>query len=98
MIKLQLLLRMPCAQPGVSPALAAALGKLGMAITGTGRASVSVQMDDTDFTDCFGRLTPGDPGLGGCDAADLSVPSALADSISLVTLAPRHCVPDNPTR
>ena len=98
MIKLELLLRLPCADPGVSPALASVLSGLGMAVTAAGRASVSVQMDETDFIDCFGPMPSRATSLAACDAAALPIPGALAESVSLVTLAPRHCVPDNPTR
>lgn len=80
MIKLQLLLRHPSADIALDPAVGAALAAHGMEVTGSGRASVSAQMTEAAFARLFG-IAP---------SPDLPLPPGLADSISLITIAPRH--------
>lgn len=82
MIKLQLLLRHPGKEPELDPALRAALEALGMHVDGVGRASVSAHMAQDDYATLFGQ-----PPLESCE---LPIPAALADAVSLITVAPHH--------
>lgn len=81
MIKLQLLLRRPSTDIALDPAVRATLEQLGLTVTGSGRATVSVELTEASFAQLFGGLAP---------APDLPVPAPLADAISLITIAPRH--------
>lgn len=83
MIKLQLLLRHPSAEPGIDPALGEVLAQHGIAVTGVGRASLSAQM--THLADGFAPLS----------APELPVPSGLVDAISQITIAPHHRATNN---
>lgn len=92
MIKLQLLLRHPGAEPELDPDLRAQLEALGLAVTGCGRASLSANVSEDDFTRLFG---PPGPLSGGFAAGLLAtpalpVPPALQGAISLITVAPHH--------
>lgn len=80
MIKLQLLLRRPSADIALDPLVRAALEAHGLAVTGSGRASVTAQMTETAFERLFG-MAP---------SPDLPLPPGLADAVSLITIAPRH--------
>lgn len=82
MIKLQLLLRNRGAEPELSASLRAALETLAMHVDGAGRASVSVHMAPADYARLFGQ-----PPL---ESSELPIPAALADAVSLITVAPRH--------
>lgn len=97
MIKLQLLLRQPSAEPELDPALRAQLEALGLTITGIGRASLSASVSEDDFARLFGPPRPVNAGFaaGPLTAPDLPVPPALAHAISLITIAPHH-VATNP--
>lgn len=100
MIKLQLLLRRPGANPEVDPALRALLEKHGIEISAEGRASVSANMSEDNFVRLFGphrRLTAGFA-ASLYDTPELSVPADLQDAISLITIAPRHSATTNSTR
>jgi len=90
MIKLQLLLRHPAQLTEIDPGLRARLEALGLRVTGAGRASVSVEVDEADAEKLFGPLPPVQAGFGLLSAAALPVPPGLADAISALTLAPRH--------
>ncbi|MES2320519.1 MAG: hypothetical protein V4631_23830 [Pseudomonadota bacterium] len=92
MIKLQMLLRHPGAEPELDPALRALLESLGLDITCAGRASVSATVSDTDFARLFGPPPPVQAGFAASPltAPDLPVPPALHDHISLITVAPHH--------
>ncbi len=94
MIKLQLLLRHPGAEPELDPALRALLEAHGLTITCTGRASVSATLSDDDFTRLFGPPPPVVAGFAAdpLAAPTLPVPPALLDAISLITIAPRHAI------
>ncbi len=83
MIKLQLLLRRPSPDIALDPAVRAALEAHGFAVTASGRATVSANMDREDFARLFGA-----PPL----PTDLPVPPALQEFVSLITLTPRHSV------
>ena len=80
MIKLQLLLRRPSADIALDPLVRAALEAHGLAVTGSGRASVTAQMTEAAFERLFG-MAP---------SPDLPLPPGLADAVSLITIAPRH--------
>ena len=94
MIKLQLLLRHPGADPEVEPALRALLEEHGLTITGEGRASLSATISEHGFRRLFGP--PSRIGLsaaaGPYQSPELAVPAPLADAISLITVAPNHIV------
>jgi hypothetical protein len=96
MIKLQLLLRHPGAEPELDPALRAQLEALGLTLTGTGRATLSATMQEADFARLFGA--PPQPVLAAAPLAapDLPVPPALMDAVSLITVAPRHVATNQP--
>lgn len=100
MIKLQLLLRHPGAEPELDPALRAQLEALGFAITGCGRASVSASVSEDDFARLFGPPQPVKAGFaaGPLAAPGLPVPPALDDAIALITVAPRHVATQPPPR
>ena len=87
MIKLQLLLRHPRPEPELDPALRAALEQLAIHVDAAGRASVSAHMHAADYARLFGQ-----PPLA---SIELPVPAALADAVSLITVAPPH-VATNP--
>lgn len=92
MIKLQLLLRHPGAEPEVDPALRALLGAHGIEVTGEGRASVSATVSEADFSRLFGEhgaLTGGFAARQS-ETPALLIPDDLQDAISLITIAPRH--------
>lgn len=82
MIKLQLLLRHPSSEPELPPGLRPALEALAMHVDGAGRASVSVHMAPGDYASLFGQ-----PPL---ESSELPIPAALADAVSLITVAPHH--------
>lgn len=98
MIKLQLLLRHPGAEPRLDPGLCAQLEALGLTVTGTGRASLSATMQEDDFTRLF-ALAPPRPALAAAALAapELTVPPALRDAVSLITIAPRHVATNLPS-
>ena len=100
MIKLQLLLRHPCAEPGLDPALRAQLEALGFAITACGRASVSANVSEDDFARLFGPPLPVKAGFaaGPLAAPSLPVPPALSDAITLIAVAPHHVATLPPSR
>lgn len=92
MIKLQLLLRHPGAQPEVEPALRSLLQAHGVTVTGEGRASLSATISEDDFRRLFGppsRIALS-AATGPYQSPDLDVPAGLADAISLITIAPHH--------
>jgi hypothetical protein len=92
MIKLQLLLRHPAQRPEIDPGLRARLDALGLHVTASGRASISVEASAADAEQLFGPLAVQASGFAPSLAAtpDLPVPTALADAISLITIAPQH--------
>lgn len=95
MIKLQMLLRRPGADPELDPALRTLLEANGLTITGCGRASVSATVSDQDFARLFGPAPAIKAGFAAQSAAataagELTVPPALLDAISLISVAPRH--------
>lgn len=92
MIKLQLLLRHPGAEPELDPALRAQLEALGLTITGCGRASVSATVSEDDFARLFGPPGPVQAGFAASALAapELPVPPQLLEAICLITVAPRH--------
>lgn len=99
MIKLQLLLRYPRPEPEVDPALRALLAALGIMLTGEGRASLSASVTDDAFVRLFGA-----PKMAAAFTARpfeqpaLPVPAGLAESISLITVAPHNPAMINPKR
>jgi hypothetical protein len=92
MIKLQLLLRHPGAEPELDPGLRELLQASGLTVTGCGRASVSATVSEADFARLFGAPRPAVAGFAASlPAADaLPVPPSLSEAISLITIAPRH--------
>ena len=94
MIKLQMLLRRPGADPELDPALRALLEANGLTVTGCGRASVSATVSDQDFARLFGPAPALKAGFAAqpvsAAAGEMTVPAALLDAISLITVAPRH--------
>ena len=100
MIKLQLLLRHPGAEPELDPALRARLEALGFTVTCAGRASVSATLSEADFARLFGPPPPLQAGFaaGPLAAPDLPVPPALSDAVTLITIAPRHTATDHQPR
>lgn len=96
MIKLQLLLRRPGAEPELDPGLRAQLEALGLTITGTGRATLSATMQEADFARLFGVPPQAVPAAGPLAGPELTVPPALTDAVSLITVAPRHVATNQP--
>jgi len=94
MIKLQLLLRHPGADPELDPALQARLAALGLTVTCAGRASISATIEQDAFERLFGPPPPTRAGFAAnpLAAPELPLPPALQDAISLITIAPRHAV------
>lgn len=92
MIKLQLLLRHPGAEPELDPALHALLASQGLDVTCAGRASISASVSEADFTRLFGPPPPVAAGFAARlqTTPALPVPPALQDAVSLITIAPRH--------
>lgn len=93
MIKLQLLLRHPGAEPELEPALRALIEANGMTVTGYGRASVSATITEAEFARLFGAPPEiqGGFAVGNAQSApELAVPPALQDAVSLISVAPRH--------
>ncbi len=88
MIKIQMLLRHPSAEPELDQELAAELVRLGIRVLGVGRATLSAEIAESDFEGVFG-LAPHLPGHPG-DTPDLPIPKSLQAAITLITLAPRH--------
>lgn len=88
MIKLQLLLRHPGAEPELDAGLRARLEQHGFTIDGSGRASVSVHLNEAAFARLFAGPAPA-PGTAG---SALAVPPGLQQDISLITCAPRHAL------
>ena len=91
MIKLQLLLRQPLAEPGADPALRARLEAHGMTLTGEGRATLSVTMSDEDFKRLFGppKIAAGFT-MGPYEPPALQIPADLSGAIQLITVAPHN--------
>lgn len=91
MIKLQLLLRHPRSEPEADPALRALLAEHGITLTGEGRASLSASVTEDAFARLFGA-----PKIAASFTARpfeppaLPVPADLAESISLITVAPHN--------
>lgn len=90
MIKLQLLLRHPSAEPKLDADLRARLEQHRFTITGSGRASVSASMGEADFAATFGAHGALQSGFAPLAAESLPVPPALEPDISLITFVPRH--------
>ncbi len=92
MIKLQLLLRHPGAEPEVDPALRALLEAHGIQVSCEGRATISANISEDDFARLFGPHGPLAAGFAArqADSPALAVPDDLQDAISLITIAPRH--------
>jgi hypothetical protein len=92
MIKLQLLLRHPGQLPAIDAGLGAVLAAHGMRVTGAGRASISADISDGDFTQLFGLAADVRSGFARAVQAtpSLPVPADLAGAISLITVAPQH--------
>jgi len=95
MIKLQLLLRHPSAEPGIDPTLGELLAQHGMTVTGVGRASLSAQMTQTAFDELFGPMPHLADGFAPLPAPELPLPSGLVDAISQITIAPHHRATNN---
>lgn len=91
MIKLQLLLRHPRPQPAVDPALRTLLAAHGIMVTGEGRATLSASVTEDDFVRMFGapKMSAGVTARPFEEPA-LPVPDALAEAISLITVAPHN--------
>ena len=92
MIKLQLLLRHPGPNRQLDPALRARLEAHGMAVTGSGCATVTAQIAQDDFDllfDCQPEHASGFA-TGPLAAPCLRVPPDLLDTISTITIPPRH--------
>ncbi len=92
MIKLQLLLRHPGAEPELDPALRTLLATHGVTVTGEGRASLSATISEDDFRRLFGppsRIALS-AAAGPYQSPELAVPPGLADAVSLITIAPQH--------
>ena len=89
MIKLELLLRKAGAEPGLDPALRALLEAQGLSVSGAGRATVSASIAEADFARLFGAPPAIRAGYaaGPIGAPSLTVPAALAEAISLITIA-----------
>lgn len=100
MIKLQLLLRQAGTAPELDPALRARLEAHGMDITGTGCATVSVQLSEAQFDALFGTPPAHASGFAAEPLAPgaLAVPPDLAQAIRLITLAPRHSATNHTVR
>jgi hypothetical protein len=92
MIKLQLLLRHPSPEAELDPALRDALAAHGMAVTATGRASLSAEVSPSDFEHWFGPLPALQWGFApnASAAPALPVPPDLSPAVSLITIAPQH--------
>jgi hypothetical protein len=92
MIKLQLLLRRLTLTPELEPDLRARLEALGMHVTGVGNASVAAEITPQDFEALFGPPPATHAGSVATPQAApaLPVPHALADAITLITIASRH--------
>ena len=100
MIKLQLLLRHPGAQPEVDPALRSLLETHGVTVTGEGRASLSATISEDGFRRLFGppsRIALS-TAKGPYQSPDLAVPAGLLDAISLITIAPHHIATNHTSR
>ena len=100
MIKLQLLLRHPGAEPELDPALRAQLEALGFTVTCAGRASVSATVSEAGFARLFGPPPPLQAGFAAGPLAppELPVPPSLANAVTLITIAPRHTATDHQPR
>lgn len=100
MIKLQLLLRRPSLEAELDPALRALIERLGMRVTGAGRASVSAEIAEPDFAKLFGPPPAVRAGFAPSPLAApaLPVPAPLSDAVSLITVAPRHSAMRHPPR
>lgn len=94
MIKLQLLLRHPTAQPELDDDLRAQLEKLGIRVTGNGRVTVSAEISPADYEKLFHALPV--PSGRPEDTPDLPIPASLEGAVTLITIAPQH-VPTEPT-
>ena len=92
MIKLQLLLRHPAQGPQLDPALRARLEAHGMAVTGSGCATVTAEIAEDAFDQLFDCQPEHASGFatGPLAAPCLRVPPDLLDTISTITLPPRH--------
>lgn len=97
MIKLQLLLRHPAGLPGIDPSLRARLEGLGLRVTACGRASVSAEADAATAERLFGPLPAVQSGFALLSAPALPVPPELAGDISMITIAPQHAAPCQPS-
>ena len=91
MIKLQLLLRHPRAEPGADPALRALLAARGMTLTGEGRATLSATVSEEDFRRLFGppQIAAGFT-AGPYEPLALRVPADLSHAIEQITVAPHN--------
>lgn len=90
MIKLQLLLRHPSPEPALDAGLRARLEQHRFTITGSGRASISATMSESDFAATFGEHGSLQSGFAPLSASPLPIPPALEPDISLITFVPRH--------
>jgi len=90
-VRLQVLLRGACRNEKGRAEAIAALTALGLEVTGTGAASISVRASPAEYSALFG---PGSKGTRGADVPDsgreIVVPSSLADTVEQITVAPRH--------
>ena len=93
MIKLQFLLRHPAGLPGIDHQLRARLEGLGLRVTASGRASVSVEADAVTAERLFGPLPAVQSGFALLSAPALPVPPDLADDVSMISIAPQHAAP-----
>ena len=99
MIKLQLLLRDPARDRSDDPALCALLEAHGMHVTACGMATISAETSPAEAENLFGPI----PHIRAGFASDvtstpaLAIPADLQHAISLITIAPRHATPGQPT-
>ncbi|NHZ39720.1 MULTISPECIES: hypothetical protein [Massilia] len=99
MIKLQLLLRDPARDRSDDPALCALLEAHGMHVTACGLATISAETSPAEAENLFGPI----PNVRAGFASDvtstpaLAIPADLQHAVSLITIAPRHATPGQPT-
>jgi hypothetical protein len=92
-VRLQMLLRAPWRNDRGLADVQTALRALHLEVTGVGRASVSARASQQAFDSVFGGAPPEVMDAAGPDAdVPLAVPSALAEWVESITVAPQHIV------
>jgi hypothetical protein len=99
MIKLQLLLRDPARDRADDTALCALLEAHGMHVTACGLATISAESSQAEAENLFGPIPNVRAGFasGVTSTPALAIPADLQHAISLITIAPRHATPGQPT-